>query len=416
LTIFERRESNVRSYCRAFPAVFVKGKDAFLFDDQGKRYIDFFSGAGALNYGHNPARMKAALVDYVQADGIVHGLDMATVAKQRFLERFESVVLKPRGLDHKVQFCGPTGTNAIEAALKLARRVKQRSNVVAFTNAYHGLTSGALSVTGSAQYRNEAFVNRQDVSFMPYDGYLGAGVNTVDYLAKCIEDESSGLDLPAAVVLETVQAEGGVNVAGDSWLRDLGALCARHDILLIVDDIQVGCGRTGPFFSFERAGITPDMVTLSKSISGFGLPMALVLIRPEFDQWRPGEHTGTFRGNNLAFVTGTEALHDWETPAFSASVVRKGERLAQRLEEIADAYPKLGARVRGLGLIYGLDIANPGISGAVAREAFRQGLVIEQCGEDGRVLKFLPPLTIDDEVIEEGLDVVDRSIREISRQ
>jgi len=411
MSIFDRRESNVRSYSRSFPTVFVKGKDAFLFDKQGKRYVDFFSGAGALNYGHNPAQMKAALVEYLEADGIVHGLDMATGAKQRFLEIFESVVLEPRGLDHKIQFCGPTGTNAVEAALKLARRVTRRANIIAFTNAYHGHTAGALSITGGASYRNEAYVNRNNVTFMPYDGYLGKDVNTIDYLAQCLADGSSGVDTPAAVVLETVQAEGGVNVATDTWLRDLESLCRQHDILLIVDDIQVGCGRTGPFFSFERANIRPDIVTLSKSISGFGLPLALVLIRPDLDQWQPGEHTGTFRGNNLAFVTGAEALNAWKNPALSQAVVRKGDRIMERLNGFINVYQGLEARVRGLGLIHGLDIANPETSKAITEEAFRRGLVIERCGPDGRVIKFLPPLTIEETVLEEGLDVIEQSIQ-----
>lgn len=413
LKIFQQRESEVRSYSRTFPTIFTKAKDAYLYDTQGKQYIDFLSGAGTVNYGHNNAAMKQAIIDYLQADGVVHSLDMATVPKQQFLEKFESVILKPRSLDYKIQFSGPTGTNAVEAALKLARKVKKRSNVIAFTNSFHGLSTGALSVTSNAFYRHEAFINRLNVSFMPYDGYFGKEVNTIDYLRQYLEDKSSGIDLPAAVILETVQADGGVNVATVPWLQQLEQLCQAFDILLIVDDIQVGNGRTRPFFSFERAGIQPDIVTLSKSIGGFGLPLSLVLIKPALDQWEPGEHTGTFRGNNLALVAATKALRYWETDDFSESIKRKSQLLEKTLPNIQACYPELSAQVRGIGLIYGLDISAPEMAQNIAREAFNQGLIIERCGATDNVLKFLPPLVIEDEVLKAGLEIIEQSIKSV---
>ena len=313
--LIQSRESNVRSYSRSFPRTFTKGLGAHLFDTSGGRYIDFLSGAGALNFGHNHPAIKQAVVDYMINDGVTHSLDMATAAKEAFLEKFDQTILKPRGLDYKVQFTGPTGTNAVEAALKLARMVTQRANVVSFTNGYHGLTAGALAITGNSYYRNEAFVSRNNVSFLPFDGYFGPNVNTVEYFRKLLDDPGSGLDLPAAVILETIQGEGGVNVARPRWLGDLARLCKEHSILLIVDDIQVGVGRTGTFFSFEEANIVPDIVTLSKSIGGLGLPMSLVLLKPELDHWKPGEHTGTFRGNNLAFVAATQSVSKASRPA-----------------------------------------------------------------------------------------------------
>jgi diaminobutyrate-2-oxoglutarate transaminase len=413
LKIFQQRESEVRSYSRAFPTIFTKAKEAYLFDTQGKQYIDFLSGAGTVNYGHNNAVIKQAIIDYLQADGVVHSLDMATVPKQQFLEKFESVILKPRNLDYKIQFSGPTGTNAVEAALKLARKVKKRSNVIAFTNSFHGLSSGALSVTSNSFYRHEVFTNRTNVSFMPYDGYFGKTVNTIDYLKKFLEDKSSGIDLPAAIILETVQADGGINVATASWLQQLEQLCRAVDILLIVDDIQVGNGRTGSFFSFERAGIQPDIVTLSKSIGGFGLPLSLVLIKPALDQWEPGEHTGTFRGNNLALVAAIEALRYWETDDLSEFVKCKSQLLEKTLLNIQASYPKLAAQVRGIGLIYGLDILVPEIAQSIAREAFNQGLIIERCGATDKVLKFLPPLIIEDEVLKAGLEIIEQSINSV---
>jgi diaminobutyrate-2-oxoglutarate transaminase len=400
----------VRSYCRSFPAVFERARGCFLYDEQGQEYLDFFAGAGTMNYGHNNPQIKKAVIDYLQRDGVVHALDMWTVAKRDFLSAFEGIILKPRGLSYKLQFTGPTGANAVEAALKLARKVKGRRNVISFTNGYHGLSAGALALTGNRHFRNEAFVNRLDATFMPYDGYLGPGVNTLDYLRRFLEDKSSGLDIPAAIVLETIQAEGGINVAQDEWLRGLEELCREFDILLIVDDIQVGNGRTGTFFSFEPAGIRPDMVVLSKAIGGLGLPMSLLLLKPAVDQWKPAEHTGTFRGNNLAFVAATAALSYWKEARFSDEIGRKARLLASVLEALKEKYSPLVKDFRGRGLIWGLEMASPKLAKAVSQHAFARKLIIELAGSEDQVLKFLPPLVIDDDLLRNGLQIVDQSI------
>lgn len=410
MQVFERIESKVRSYSRAFPAVFARSKGAMLYDEQGKAYIDFFAGAGTLNYGHNNEVITSAMIEYLQDDGVLHGLDMATTAKKRFLETFIQTILEPRNLDYKIQFTGPTGTNCVETALKLARRVTGRSSVVSFTNGFHGLTMGSTAITGNKQYRHESYVNRANASFMPYDGYLGAGVNTIDYLRKALTDNSSGLDLPAAVIVETIQAEGGVNVASFEWLRQLQQVCRDFDILLIIDDIQVGNGRSGDFFSFEAAGISPDMITLSKSIGG-GLPMAILLLKPELDQWQPGEHTGTFRGNNLAFVASAAALSNyWQTGEFSQAIKHKSSILKDELEKTAQEFPSLQANVRGRGLIYGLEIPADGLAKKVSQNAFAQGLVIELAGARNQVVKFLPPLTIDEATLHKGIEIVNEAI------
>lgn len=409
MRIFEQLESQVRSYIRSFPVIFDTAEGSHLFDEQGNCYIDFFSGAGTLNYGHNNPRINQALIAYLQRNGIAHGLDKATTAKKNFLQKFLDTILVPRNLPYKVQFTGPTGTNAVETALKLARMVKGRSNIIAFTNAFHGLTMGSLAVTGNDFYKDESFYMRCNVDHLPYDGYLGPDINTVAYLRKFLEDNSSGIDLPAAVILETIQAEGGIKVASCEWLQQLERLCREFDILLIVDDIQVGNGRTGKFFSFEHAGITPDIVTLSKSIGG-GLPLALVLMRPELDQWKPGEHTGTFRGNNLAFVAATEALAYWEDNNLADAVVYKAGIVAEALNDIKAQYPELRAEVRGKGLIYGLEIPLQGFAGRVARMAFDEGLVLELSGADDQVLKILPPLVIEEETLKAGLDIIGRCI------
>lgn len=315
-------------------------------------------------------------------------------------------------MEHKIQFTGPTGTNAVETAIKIARMVKGRSNVVSFTNGYHGLTMGALALTGNAFYRDEAYISRSNVSFMPFDGYFGDEVDTIAYFRKFLEDPSSGLDLPAAVILETVQAEGGVNVASSQWLRDLEQLCREFDILLIIDDIQVGNGRTGSFFSFEEAGINPDIITMSKAIGG-GLPLAIVLLKPELDQWKPGEHTGTFRGNNLAFVACTAALEYWDNDDLSEAVKSKSEVMLTRLKEIVEKYPEANASVRGRGLIYGLELPDKNFASEVSAKCFEKGLVIELAGAMDQIVKFLPPLTIKEDLLIKGLDIIDECMGEI---
>ena len=409
MRIFEQLESQVRSYVRSFPTIFSKAKGSMLTDEQGVEYIDFFAGAGTLNYGHNNPMVSEALIEYIKNDGVVHGLDTATTAKKEFLETFLSTILEPRYLEYKIQFSGPTGTNSVETALKLVRMVKGRSNVISFTNAFHGLTMGAMAVTGNSFYRDEAFINRSNVTFMPYDGYFGKDVNTAEYLRKFLEDVSSGVDLPSAIILETVQAEGGINVASPEWLKEIEMICREFDILLVVDDIQVGNGRTGTFFSFEEAGIKPDVVTLSKSIGG-GLPLSLVLMRPELDQWKPGEHTGTFRGNNLAFVASTKLLSYWENNNLSDAVYHKEKILRDELEKLVEKYPSINGAVRGRGLIYGLHIPHLGFCKDVSEEAFSRGLVIELAGARDDVLKFLPPLVIEEELLKKGVSIIDDSI------
>ncbi|WP_298015556.1 diaminobutyrate--2-oxoglutarate transaminase [uncultured Castellaniella sp.] len=415
LKIFDRMESEVRGYIRSFPVIFAKARGSELFDEAGQRYIDFFSGAGTLNYGHNNPALRERMVDYLSSDGVVHGLDMATSAKKYFLQTMDRLILKPRGLEYTLQFTGPTGTNAVEAALKLARQVKGRQNIISFTHGFHGVSGGSLAATANQKFRKAAGMALGNTSFMPFDGYFGPDVNTMAYLERMLDDPSSGLDQPAAVIVETVQGEGGVNVASQHWLRDLERLCRRHDMLLIVDDIQVGCGRTGNFFSFETAGISPDIVTLSKSLSGFGLPMSLVLFKPELDIWEPGAHSGTFRGNNLAFVTAAQAMETyWSDAALSESIAAKERLVRDWLENLAHSCRGAGLGVRGRGLIQGLvtpvgdDLAN-----RIAHRAFEQGVVIETSGAHDEVLKVLPALTIPYEQLEQGLEVIERSANEV---
>jgi len=417
MRVFNQLESNVRSYSRLFPTVFKKAQGAILEDQEGVKYIDFLSGVGTLNYGHNNPQLKERLIRYLESDGIVHGLDLATVAKQEFLEAFAAIILKPRQLSYKVQFPGPTGTNAVEAALKLARNITGRETVIAFSNGYHGVTLGSLATTAKASQRAAAGMPTTGVNFIPYDGYLGSDIDTTEYLDKVISDTGSGVTPPAAVIVETIQGAGGVNVASFEWLRSLEQVCRKHDILLIVDDIQVGCGRTGSFFSFEEVGISPDIVTLSKSLSGFGLPFSLVLIKPESDQWKPGQHSGTFRGPNLAFVTAKAALEIyWQDNSFAASVKEKGTLMQSRLKQIATNNSAVGLSVRGRGMIQGLDCQEGNLADKIIRTAFAKGLIMETAGAQGQVIRTLPPLTISEELLDKGLDLLENVVNEVIQE
>jgi diaminobutyrate-2-oxoglutarate transaminase len=391
--------------------VFSRALGSHVWDESGREYLDFFAGAGALNYGHNHPDIKRALLEYLAGDSIIHSLDMYTTAKADFLRAFDETILKPRGLDYKVQFPGPAGNNAVEAALKLARKYTGRETVVSFTNAFHGMTLGALAVTGNSMKRSGAGIPLAHGAPMPYDQFLDG--RTPDFLLfeRMLTDSGSGLDKPAAVIVETVQGEGGINVGSHEWLRGLADLCKRHEILLIVDDIQMGCGRTGPYFSFEAPGITPDIVCMSKSLSGIGLPLAITLFKRGLDVWEPGEHNGTFRGFNPAFITATAALRLWPDDHMEKQTLAKGDQLEERLTEIAGEHADLGAVVRGRGLAWGLAFDDPAMADAVCAAAFEAGLLIETAGAQGEVAKFMPPLTATEDELDAGLDIVTGAVR-----
>ncbi|MCF4968123.1 diaminobutyrate--2-oxoglutarate transaminase [Nostoc sp. CMAA1605] len=408
MNIFETRESNVRSYCRSFPTLFHRAKGAFIYSESGEAYIDFLAGAGALNYGHNNDYIKQKVISYLDADAIAHGLDLHTSAKEQFISKFTETVLTPKNLDYRLQFCGPTGTNAVEAALKLARKVKKRPGIFSFMGGYHGMTLGSLSISGNRDIKAGAYGTSSNVAFMPYPFGFMESFDTIEFIESVLNDVNSGVEKPAAIIFETVQAEGGVIVAPIEWMQRLRNLCDRHDILLICDDIQVGCGRTGPFFSFERANIIPDMVVLSKSIGGYGFPMSLLLLKPELDIWEPGEHNGTFRGNQLAFVGGTAALEYREIVNLEKEVKIKETFLNNFLiEQIASSSERI--KIRGLGLIWGIDITdlgNTSLARNITSRCFELGLIIEKAGRNNTVIKILPPLTIEMPILEQGCSII----------
>lgn len=406
LSVFSEMESEVRSYIRTFPTKFATARGSQIWDVDGRAYIDFFCGAGTLNYGHNNPVIKQKVLDYIAGDNIQHALDMATVAKQDFLEAFRDHILTPRGLDYKLQFTGPTGANAVEAALKIARQVTGRRTVVAFTHAFHGVSLGALAATANSWFRGGAGTGLPDVVFHPYDGYYGDQIDTVDMLRILLDDASSGLDLPAAVIVETVQGEGGVNVARAEWLRALAEVCRERGILLIADDIQIGIGRSGRFFSFEDAGIVPDIVTLSKSLSGYGFPMSLVLLKPELDVWKPGMHSGTFRGNNIAFVGAATAIREyWSSDALVAQIAHRTAIVEDRIRAIAGTRPDQFS-TRGRGLLQGLACVDPAVAKAISRGSFERGVIVETSGAQDEVVKLMPTLVGDDDLLIQGLDAI----------
>ncbi|WP_397433281.1 diaminobutyrate--2-oxoglutarate transaminase [Pseudomonas chlororaphis] len=413
---FFNHESAVRSYCRKFPAIFATARNSILTDINGTSYIDFLSGAGSLNYGHNNPMIKEALLEYLRSDGITHSLDLHTSAKKTFIEEFNRVILGPRALNYRLQFTGPTGTNAVEAAMKLARKVTGRTNIVAFSNAFHGMSLGALAASARSAKRAAAGVSLPDITRMPYEGFLGPQVDTLSVLEHMLTMPGSGIDLPAAFIVEPVQAEGGVNVASPQWLRGLAQLASRHGILLIVDDIQAGCGRTGTFFSFEKAGIQPDLVCLAKSISGYGLPMSLVLIKPELDLWQPGEHNGTFRGNNLAFIAATQALRYWQDCDFMDALGQRSKRIADTLAHWQESWPQLIKAVRGLGMIWGIELPDALTTQRVSAQAYAGGLIVETCGAQDNIIKLLPPLTIDPQSLDKGLAQLGRALSSAAKK
>lgn len=410
---FEKYESNIRSYCRKWPVEFVSAKGSIYKDTEGNEYIDFFDGAGALNYGHNPDYIKEKLIKYLESDGIVHALDMYTVPKENFINYFEEKILKPRKLDYKIAFPGPTGTNSIELALKLARKVKQRPYIWAFTGAFHGMTLGALALTTESAARKAAGVPLNYTVHIPAPYSMGGNFDSIAYMEQLLSDDHSGYEKPAAIIIETVQQEGGIHVFSKEFLKDLRALCDKYDILLICDEVQIGCSRSGTFFSFERADIVPDIVCMSKSIGGYGIPFAVTLFKKELDVFKPGEHNGTFRGCQLSMVAGLAALEMTVEQDIPAQVKRKEKIVKEYLDKEIKPLLKGKMEIRGIGLSWGIEFNDGKLARAVLDKCFEKKLIIELAGSYDSVLKIMPSLVIEDELLLNGLNIVKESIQEV---
>ncbi len=417
MSIFDERESNLRAYCRVYPTVFDKAYNARQTDENGKEYIDFFAGAGVLNFGHNNPKMTKAIIEYIQSQGVAHSLDMSTTIKRQFMQAFTEVILQPRNMPHRMQFVGPTGTNAVEAALKLARRVTGRQSVVAFNHAFHGMTLGSLAATANSYFRGAAGVPLNHVIHYPFgadDSCLSAEMGDAQAQLSALQaqfaDSSSGLDAPAAFIVEVVQAEGGVNVANKTWLQGLASLAKQLGALLIIDDIQAGMGRTGSFFSFDDYGVEPDIVCLAKGLGGFGTPMAMNLVKPEHDEhWSPGEHTGTFRGQSLSFVAGIEAINYFRDEQLMNRVAQNSAFMRETLTAL-DQHPAI--QIRGKGMMLGIDVANGEVAKSVVAQCFENGLLLGACGTGGRVVKLIPPLTIEQDDLAQGMAIVIAAVKQ----
>ena len=411
--VYEKYESEVRSYCRKWPVEFTSAKGSIVKDVNGEEYLDFFDGAGALDYGHNPDYIKTKLIEYLENDGIMHALDMHAKPKSEFIKFFEEKVIKPRGLDYKIMFAGPTGTNANEAALKLARKVKGRSNVFSFTGAFHGMTLGTLSLTGDLSIRKGAGVNLDNVTHIPAPYYNNGNFDTLGLLEEILSDDHSGIDKPAAIILETVQAEGGIYVFSNEFLKGIRDICDKYDILMICDEIQVGCSRTGTFFSFERAGIVPDIVTMSKSIGGYGLPIGLTLFKPELDIWSPGEHNGTFRGVQLSLVAAKAGLEIMLNEKVEDQVKKKEKIVKEFLEQEIKPMLKDKQEIRGIGLVFGIEMNDGKLARSILDKCFEKHLLVELAGRNDSVVKIMPSLVISEELLLKGLNIIKDSMNEM---
>lgn len=354
------------------------------------------------------------MIAYLSANGVTHALDLHTTTKRQFLESIERDLLKPRGWDYKVQFTGPTGADAVEAALKLARKATGRTKVVSFYGAYHGMTAGALAVTGNRTRRGPGLSN--DVVFVPYEDSPYGEFDSMGFLERLANDQGSGSELPAAVIVESVQIQAGVYPASNLWLQRLRQWTRDHGVVLICDEIQAGCGRTGDFFGFERSGIVPDLITCAKSIGGFGLPMAIVLIRAGLDVWQPGDHIGTFRGNQLAFLTAQIALGYWRDEQFLKLLTDNSAAMTRAVAGFAEIPGVASARSRGM--IAGIDFGRGNV--ALAKDAqqrvLQAGVLVDRCGPNGEIIKLMPPVNTPTDQLEQGLNAFGEAVAAALRQ
>ena len=405
MTIFERRESEVQSYARSFPVTFHRAAGCWLTDTEGNSYLDFLAGAGSLNYGHNHPTLRDALVEYIQDDGIAHGLDMHTKAKSAFLESFEKRILEPRGLDYKVMFTGPTGTNAVEAALKLARRAKGRENIISFTNGFHGVTLGALAMTGNVHHRHVAGVTLSGATPMPFDGYFGESADSTDYLDRVLSDGSSGVDLPAAVIVECVQGEGGINIPPDGVLEEAQAVCRANNVLLIFDEIQTGLARTGKMFAFQHENVQPDGITIGKALSGGFYPISAFISTSEvMDVFKPGDHGSTFGGNPMAASIACAALDVLVEDNLAAKSAELGDYFLNRLRGINSPHIK---EVRGRGLFIGVELkAEAGGARRFCEALMHEGMLAKETHE--HIIRFAPPLVISKDEIDWAFEKIEK--------
>lgn len=427
-------ESSARSYPRKFPFALSKAKGSWVEDVEGNRYLDFLCGAGTLALGHNDDEVNQAMVDLIQSGAPLHTLDLTTPVKDRFVQTILDNLPGELKDNAKIQFCSPSGTDATDAAIKLCKTATGRSTVVAFSGGYHGMGHGALALTGNLNAKTHVVNLMAGVQFMPYpNSYrcpfgLGgeAGVDAAcAYFENMLKDPESGVTKPAAVIIEPIQGEGGVIPAPVKFLQTVRRVTKELDIPMICDEIQCGMGRSGRLFAFEYADIVPDVILASKAIGG-SQPMSVVIYNRKLDKWTAGAHAGTFRGNQLAMAAGTVVLNRITKPEFLAEVVRKGDYIKSRLEELKKEVSII-CDIRGKGLMLGIEFANPNgekdlmghpapdgeIAARVQHLCFENHLVMEKGGRNGSVMRCLCALNVSDEDIETMLSIFSRVVKEV---
>ena len=421
-------ESGAVSYPRRLPVAVRRASGSHVEDLDGNVFLDFLTGAGSLPLGHGHPEVLAAATRQMASH--CHGLDFPSEAKQQFTAGMLAT-LPPDMRDYKVHFCAPTGADAIEAALKLCKLYTRADEVISFQGGYHGCTTGAMSVTGLRSAKQHVGNRMPGVHFFPYSHCsacpLGlqkkdCAVNCIGLLEHALDDPNSGLGRPAAVLLEMVQGEGGVVPAQPEFVRRLRAVTARHQIPLVVDEIQTGCGRTGTWFAFEQYGIEPDVVVVSKGLSGLGLPVSLMFYRRKMDVWTAGAHIGTFRGNQVAFAAGVAALEVYARERVLDNVRRRGRELKDGLEDLARTHA-LVRNVRGLGLMLGFDVVDPAtgrpsrpMAALFQSAALARGLILELGGRDDTVVRLLPALNLTAQDLQVALRIVREVAAELMRR
>lgn len=436
ITRQDSTESNARSYPRKFPFALVKAKGSWVEDIEGNKYLDFLCGAGTLALGHNDDEINKAMVELIQSDFPLHTLDLTTPVKDEFVQTVISHLPKELAENCKIQFCSPSGTDATDAALKLCKTATGRQNVIAFQGGFHGMGHGALSCTGNLGAKNKVQGLIPGVQHFPYPNFRSAFGLTGDadtdaccaYFENTLKDPESGITKPAAVILEPIQGEGGVNPAPAKFLQTVRRVTQELDIPMIVDEIQCGMGRSGKLFAFEYAGIVPDVILVSKAIGG-SQPLSIVIYNKKLDTWQPGAHTGTFRGNQLAMKAGTIVLNRVTKPDFLNDVVRKGEKIMTRMNEIKSKVSIIGD-VRGKGLMIGCEFVNPkgtpnanGIlprngeaAAKVQKLCFENKLVMEKGGRDGSVMRCLCALTVTDDEIDTAMNIFEKAVLAVDKE
>jgi diaminobutyrate-2-oxoglutarate transaminase len=414
----DRRESNARVYPRHIPIAVDEAWGSFVRDLDGNVFIDFLTGAGVLSLGHNHPELVRVVTE--QLGRFAHGLDLPTPAKDAFTEAQLSMLPPAMGARTRMHFCGPTGVNAVDAAIKLCKTATGRSDVVSFQGGFHGTTHLGMAVTGLVANKRPIGNGVPGVHFFPYSNCTRCPIgltrdicatNCIGFLEQSLRDPNSGIPLPAAVLLELVQGEGGVVPADQDFVRRLRVLTRELDIPLVVDEVQTGCGRTGTWFAFEQYGIEPDVIIASKALSGIGQPIAIIMYDERLDTWAPGAHTGTFRGNQLAFAAGAEAVRIIRRDDVLGNVRRRAAQFHARLD-VLRGHPWI-RDVRGVGLMWGIELAGPltggpagDLAARVQAEALAEGLIVELGGRDDCVVRMLPPLNVTAEVVDMACSIL----------